>query len=237
MKILYGGLMRKFSYVLVTVCLLATLLAGTGRTALWVGPEIGANFIQNINIDFGNATLHNVRVRPSVIYGITIGYDFVNTGVLAHEWPAWMKYFHFVTDLTYNQMDIASHNVSGSVGNVSATVHLPKLTGYMVAWAFGVLGHYPLAGGKVNPYIGGGPAILWSSLESGQLGAGSSSSTVAALWIEAGVRFGGFVALPNITIDTAYRFRTGSPSYNFNGASLSFTGYSHSVLVRASYHF
>ena len=43
---------------------------------------------------------------PSVIGGMTIGYDFVNAGFGAYAWPDWMKYFSVATDVTYNRLMI-----------------------------------------------------------------------------------------------------------------------------------
>lgn len=226
--------MRKFSYGVVMVCLLATLLAGTGRAAMWVGPEVGGNFINNIDVNLGAIKLKNARVDPSVIAGITVGYDFVKTGALGYDWPDWMKYFHFVTDFTYNRMNVPGQQVSGSIGGVPATISIPRLEGYMAALAFGIIGHYPLANGRVNPYVGGGPAILFSGLETGQLGIGGSSSAAAAFWTEAGIRW---AVWKYISIDTSYRFRAARPTYYFSGTGLGFTGFSHSFLFRTNFHF
>lgn len=231
--------MSKFSKSLVMVCLLATLLAegATTRAAMWVGPEIGGNFINNINVNFGAAKLNNVKVDPSVIGGITIGYDFVNTGFLGHNWPDWMKYLHFVTDFTYNRMSIPGQQVSGSIGGVPASISLPRIDGYMAALAAGFIVHYGFFDGRVNPYIGGGPAVLFSGID---LGAGSSSSAAAALWTEVGIRWARWTTqkeLENFSIDTSYRFRWARPTYDINGTGLGFNGYAHSFLVRVNYHF
>lgn len=228
--------MRKRSNVGGIACLVAALmlLSGVAHSAMWVGAEVGGNFINNIDVNFGAAKLQNVKVDPSVISGITVGYDFVNTGFLGYNWPTWMKYFHFVADFTYNRMSVPGQQVSGTVGGVPVSVSLPRLDGYMAALAFGILGSYGFFDGRVNPYIGGGPAILFSGLDAGALGVGSSSSADAALWTEAGIRW---VALANVTIDTSYRFRWARPTYNFNDTGLGFTGYAHSFLVRANYHF
>ena len=228
--------MRKRSGVGGIVCLVAALmlLSGVAHSAMWVGAELGGNFINNIDVNFGSIKLKNATVDPSVIGGITAGYDFVNTGFLGYNWPAWMKYFHLVADFTYNRMNVPGQQVSGTVGGVPATISLPRLEGYMAALAFGIIAHYGFFNGLVNPYIGGGPAVLFSGLDAGSLGVGSSSSADAALWTEAGIRWG---VLPNVSIDTSYRFRWARPTYDFNSTGLGFTGYSHSFLVRTNYHF
>ena len=228
--------MRKCSGVRGIACLVAALmlLSGVAQAAMWVGPEVGGNIINNIDVNFGGATFHKVRVDSSAIGGVTVGYDFVNTGFLAYDWPTWMKYFHVVADFTYNPMNVRGQTVSAHIGGVATNASLPRMEGYMAALAFGVLGSYGFFNGRVNPYVGGGPAILFSGLDSGQLGLGASSSADAALWAEAGIRWAAF---KNITIDTSYRFRWARPTYNFNGTGLGFTGYSHSFLARVNYHF
>jgi opacity protein-like surface antigen len=104
------------------------------------------------------------------------------------------------------------------------------------------MGHYgfmadsEVPGGRINPYIGVGPAILWSGFENpvGFGGTNSANAMNVALIVEPGIRW---MALPNVSIDTSMRYRY-APNYDigkhhFNGPRL----YQLAFLVRANYHF
>ncbi|MCL4503242.1 MAG: hypothetical protein M1438_15540 [Deltaproteobacteria bacterium] len=229
--------MFKGSGVARIVILVAAImvLSAPAQAAMWVGAEVGGNFIGNVDVNFGAVKLKNVRVDPTVIGGLTVGYDFVNSGFGGRNYPDWMKYFHVVADFTYNRLTIAGQSVTANiVGAAPLSIRTSRLDGYLAALAFGVLGHYPFFNGMVNPYVGVGPAILWSDLDSGNLNQGNASSTSLAFFTEAGIRW---VALQNVTIDTSYRFRWARPTYEFNGTGLGYQAYSHSFLVRVNYHF
>ena len=120
--------------------------------------------------------LADVGIQPSVIGGATIGYDFVNSGFGAYAWPDWMKYFSFAMDITYNRLNIhGGQTVDATfqdvnLGNVCSANNM-YLKGYEVAWTFLFMAHYgfmpdsEVPSGRINPYIGVGPAILWSGFE------------------------------------------------------------------------
>ena len=105
--------MRKI-YVLSLALLVAAMLALPANAAMWVGGEIGANFLTDQNLKAsgtGNITGTTVPVffglkykdisfQPSVIGGISVGYDFVNAGFAGYAWPDWMKYFGVIVDFT-----------------------------------------------------------------------------------------------------------------------------------------
>ena len=104
--------MKKKMYVLGVAALVVALLAlsGVAQSAMWVGansgvisslyPEISMSAARGVN------TSSQTEIRPSVIGGATIGYDFVNAGFGAYAWPDWMKYFSFAMDITYNRLAI-----------------------------------------------------------------------------------------------------------------------------------
>ena len=170
-----------------------------------------------------------------------------------------MKYFSFATDFTYNRFSIQSQNFSVSNINVNgvtfpntnlaANVFAPgaRLDGYMAAWTFLFMGHYgflpdsEVPAGRVHPYVGVGPAVLWSGINSG-FGFGAASATNIALVAEGGVRF---MALSNVSIDVGFRYRYATPNYDFTAriggvpihASLDTTVNSYTFLTRVSYHF
>ena len=186
-----------------------------------------------------------------MIGGATIGYDFVNSGFGAYAWPDWMKYFSFAMDITYNRLninggqtvDFSAQGVNFGTGNfLPGNVYLK---GYEFAWTFLFMAHYgfmpdsEVPTGRINPYIGVGPAILWTGFEGGFGGGGVSAMNVA-LVVEPGIRW---MALPNVSIDTAMRYRYAVPTYDLGTIpgigtfNMSPTLHQFAFLVRANYHF
>ncbi len=227
------------------LALILVLAPGVGQAAMWVGGQMGGNFMADVDLAERIAgvqtTFQKVKIEPSVIGGLTIGYDFVNTGFLGYDWPDWMKYFGFAVDFTYNRMDIRSQNVSlagGGDGEVG------KCEGYVAALTFLFYGHYGffpdsvVPAGRLHPYVGVGPAVLFSGLNIGDINQSDSSADVA-LVVEAGLRF---FALKNVSLDTAFRYRWAQPGYSYNvggtnvGVDVNDFN-SFSFLCRASYHF
>jgi len=257
--------MKKKMYVLGVAALMAALLAmsGVAQSAMWVGAEIGGNFPLATDLDINisglgvpaSGSLTGVGIRPSVIGGATIGYDFVNSGFGGRAWPSWMQYFSFAMDITYNKLEIrGDQNVGWTINQpfqASGNIDLPgnfRLKGYEVAWTFLFMAHYGFLrddvapSGRINPYIGVGPAILWTGLESSYFNRRADSMNVA-LVVEPGIRW---VCFKNISIDTAMRYRYAAPSYDyqFNVGGINPTInvapnslHQFAFLVRANYHF
>jgi len=262
-------------YVIAMVFLVAAVMAlpGAAHSSMWVGGELGGNLIGSNNIDAtasipgfnASATASNVKWNnPTVIGGITIGYDFVKEGFGGANYPSWMKYFSFATDFTYNRNDISSQTLhvtdvtvnGANFGNVRVPLNVipgfagGRLEGYMAAWTFMFMAHYgflpdsEVPSGRLVPYVGVGPAILWSGINAGSFGLGNASSTNVALVAEGGIRY---MCLKNVSLDAGFRYRYATPEYSFsaggnNGnipinATLSTTINSFSFLFRANYHF
>jgi hypothetical protein len=235
--------MKKKMYVLGVAALVAAMLAlsGVAHSAMWVGAELGANFAtgsSNTNL-FGVSTSADLGFKPSVIGGMTLGYDFVNAGFGAYAWPDWMKYFSFATDITYNRLQLNSlNNVSVGPFNVPGSYRV-GVDGYCLAWTFLFMAHYgflpdsEVPSGRINPYIGVGPALVWSGFD---LGSGNRLNAMnVALVVEPGIRW---VALPNVSIDTAFRYRYCGPSYSVGRTELNVNTLNQfTFLVRANYHF
>jgi hypothetical protein len=240
--------MKKKMYVLGVAALVAAMLAlsGVAQSAMWVGAELGGNFPtnSNLNASFGpySGNFDGVNIQPSVIGGATIGYDFVNSGFGAYAWPDWMKYFSFAMDFTYNKLNISGNQLTGVPAFFFNNINVK---GYAAAWTFLFMAHYGLMpdsevpAGRIHPYIGVGPAILWSGFEN-PIGNGGASAVNVALVVEPGIRW---MALPNVSIDTAMRYRYAVPSYEIatvpgvGALNLSPTLHQFAFLVRANYHF
>lgn len=244
--------MKKKTLVLGMAVLLAALLAlsGVAQSAMWVGAELGGNFVST-TLTVNGRDVGSPTVQPAVIGGITLGYDFVNAGFGAYAWPDWMKYFSVATDLTYNKLDIYS-NTSPARGVVGTLPTGSRLHGYAIAWTFMLMAHYgflpdsEVPSGRINPYIGVGPAIVFSGADfSVQVPLASTATTTnsnfgttstnVALVVEPGIRW---VALKNVSIDTAFRWRYMVPSWSSGAATLKLDPLNQwSFLVRANYHF
>jgi opacity protein-like surface antigen len=244
--------MSKKAYRLVGLLFLVlTLVAlpGVASSAMWVGVELGGNFVASPDIDIkgGGAptfTYKSARVEPSVIAGVTLGYDFVKEGFAGYNWPDWMKYFSFATDFTYNRMDFRQQYLDATFAGLSGKATLPKIEGYMAAWTFLFMAHYgflpdsEVPAGRLHPYLGVGPAVLLSGINGSKFNVGTSSSVNVALVTEVGLRF---MALKNVSLDAAFRYRyAGAPSYSFanNNGDVSLNDLNaFSFLFRTSYHF
>jgi hypothetical protein len=249
---------QKFYRLLVLGFLVLTLVAlpGMAQSAMWVGGEVGGNFVASTDVDMTNfpaagitRTWKNVRVEPSVIGGLTIGYDFIKEGFLGYDWPAWMKYFTFATDFTYNRFDMRRQFVTfippvARLLNQGFYAGTSGAEGYMAAWSFLFIFHYgflpdaEVPAGRLHPYVGVGPCLLFSGLDLGGMGWGNKSSVDICLVTEAGIRF---MALKNVSLDAAFRYRWASPTYGFVAAGVahdvSLDAHQFSFLFRASYHF
>ena len=253
--------MKQKIYVLGVAALVVALLAlsGVAQSAMWVGGELGGNFnaYPNMSVSGGGVSRTlQTEVRPSVIGGATIGYDFVNAGFGAYAWPDWMKYFSFAMDITYNRLTI--QDAGPGIGRyLSAN---SRLNGWEVAWTFLFMAHYgflpdsEVPGGRINPYIGVGPAIVWTGIE-GTLpykfnnqpvvklydnerikssNFGDSAMNVA-LVVEPGIRW---VCFKNVSVDTAMRWRYSVPSWGADGVTIKANPLSQfAFLLRANYHF
>jgi hypothetical protein len=236
--------MKKKLYVLGVATLVAAMLAmsGVAQSAMWVGAELGGNFNSaNLDVTVGNFSgSTSVFIRPSVIGGATIGYDFVNSGFGAYAWPDWMKYFSFAMDLTYNRLQVYSAG--------AALAPNSRLNGYEVAWTFLFMAHYgfmpdsEVPSGRINPYLGVGPAIVWSGADftanlpnnaryTSNIGTNNMN---VALIVEPGIRW---MAMKNVSIDTAMRYRYSQPSWSDDFATLKLPLHQFAFLVRANYHF
>ncbi|MFA4902837.1 MAG: hypothetical protein WC600_08840 [Desulfobaccales bacterium] len=225
---------------LVFLALTLVSMPNVANTAMWAGVELGGNFAANTDLKANNGfdTVKQARVNPAVIGGVTIGYDFINTGFGGYNWPDWMKYFSLATDFTYNRFDLPSQTLTFTPSNVRET--LPRQEGFMAAWTFLVMTHYgflpdaEVPAGRLHPYLGVGPAVLFSGMDSGDFGLGNRSSTTIALVTETGLRF---FALKNISLDAGFRFRYASPTYSFSSVDINLEAYQFSFLFRTSYHF
>jgi hypothetical protein len=242
-------MVRNNLWVLSVVGLAALLaLSGVAQSAMWVGAQIGGNFQPGPDMRMsGNGFNSSLKteVRPSVIGGATLGYDFVNAGFGAYAWPEWMKYFSFATDITYNRLTI--QDVGPGIGRFLA--RNSRLNGWEFAWTFLFLAHYgflpdsEVPGGRIHPYLGIGPAIVWTGVEGTAniriprtLNSRFGDTAVnVALVVEPGIRW---MAFQNVSVDTAFRYRYAVPSWSDGAITLKAEPlHQLAFLFRANYHF
>jgi opacity protein-like surface antigen len=139
-------------YVLSLALLVAAMMAFPANAAMWVGGEIGANFIGDESLKasgtgpitgtgiptFFSLKYKDISFQPAVIGGLTVGYDFVNAGFAGYAWPDWMKYFGFIMDLTYNKVEVRNQFLpvsgaaiaGGGIGNITSIL-FPHGNGYL----------------------------------------------------------------------------------------------------------
>ena len=245
--------MKQKMYGLGAAALVVVLLAlsGVAQSAMWVGAEFGGNFQPYPEMSIrGPGVSRNLstEIRPSAIGGATIGYDFINAGFGAYAWPSWMQYFSFATDITYNRLTIQDRGPG--IGQYFSDDS--RLNGWQVAWTFLFMAHYgflkdsEVPTGRINPYIGVGPAIMWTGIEGttrydrlvGERHASSNYGDTAlnvALVVEPGIRW---MCFKNVSVDTAFRYRYSVPSWQANTFTIKANPLNQfAVLFRANYHF
>ncbi|MGO8762643.1 MAG: hypothetical protein ACLP2P_05060 [Desulfobaccales bacterium] len=245
--------MKQKMYVLGVAALVVALLAlsGVAQSAMWVGGELGGNFNAYPEMSVSGAGLNSssqTEIRPSVIGGATIGYDFVNAGFGAYAWPDWMKYFSFAMDITYNRLCI--QDAGPGIGKFFPAN--TRLNGYEVAWTFLFMAHYgfmkdsEVPTGRINPYIGVGPALVWTGVDGtfpAVIPKGNATYSAnygdtamnVALVVEPGIRW---VCFKNVSIDTSMRWRYSAPSWSGNNLTIKTNALNQfAPLIRANYHF
>jgi opacity protein-like surface antigen len=240
--------MRKAVLVGLTLALL--LAPGMVQAGMWISAEGGANFTAStsVNIAEENEKFTPVKREPAALGGLMIGYDFVKEGFLGYNYPDWMKYFSFVTDVTYNKAEVRKQLVTETEGG-GAGWHefFGPFEAELVCWSFMLkfrYGFFPdseVPFGRLQPYLMVGPGILFSSArganEEGWYQFHASSVDVA-LVTEAGLRW---MCLKNVSMDAGFRFRWAEPKYTIPHEGTTTTMKTQyqlfTAMFRVSYHF
>jgi len=146
-----------------------------------------------------------------------------------------MKYLGFYFDLSYHRLRVINSQITATDYNDDGTLHGPfpvrfKSDGSVVTFAFMFSGRYgflpdsEVPFGRLQPYVGVGPAILLVGMTPNlQLFAGDTLRGVAkpdaqiavtpALVADVGVRY---MLLKNVSIDCSFRYRYATPNFSFN---------------------
>lgn len=208
------------------------IMPGVGGAAMWIGVQGGPNFVANGDVK-GNTyfyfptrtirdktgALKDVKTEPAALGGVIIGYDFVKEGFLGYDWPNWLKYFSLAIDLTYNNFSQRAQDVQAKTPSGLFPLRISKADGYMLVLSFLFIAKYgffhdpELPFGRLIPYVGVGPGIFFSVVETSHSFSGypSSDSAEPGIVTEAGVRY---MVLRNVSLDAAFRYRYVIPSYD-----------------------
>jgi len=190
----------------------------------------------------------NGGIKPAVLGGLKIGYWFVPEGFLGYNYPAWMKYFGVYADLSYHRLDVGKERMrtaahypgppavvapafpGGFETNFSSEGNAFTMA-FMLAARYGFFKDSEVPFGRLQPYIGVGPAIMFSSMQPKLQSArfwppfppppwgipyavkpGSASAVSPALAVEAGLRY---MALKNVSLDLSFKYRYAHPTYSY----------------------
>jgi opacity protein-like surface antigen len=220
----------------VLLVVLAVMMAfSSAQAGLYVGFQIGPNFPMSsgATVTFFNRVFNtgNLSFATGVMLGAQVGYDFLGQ---SNGLPAWTRYITLAMDYQYNSYYVNRQTVFINYGNFSAYANIGGDSGSQNALSFLVIAKLPLMesedfpNGRLFPYVGVGPAIVWTQL-------GDASSTDIGIVVEPGIRF---MFTPNISGDLAYRFRYCNPNFSgLDNFKVSFNSSNSTIVFRVNYHF
>jgi len=168
----------------------------------------------------------------SVIGGVKLGTWFVKEGFAGWcGYPDWCKYFGFYTDFSYQRLGMPNQRLSG--GNYYNNGALADLVwgtissdGMAATWAFmfaaryGFLPDSEVPFGRLQPYVGVGPAVMFTSMTPNLVAnglimrPGTDTEATIALALDAGIRY---MVLKNVSIDMSFKYRYAQPTFSYCG--------------------
>jgi opacity protein-like surface antigen len=203
----------------ITVVLAITLIFGMTTIAsseMYIGGQFGPNFNSSMDVKvsgpFATNTIYNMKPRTGFTSGLVFGYDFVNYRTGAANYPDWMRYFGVMVDVSYTQMNFSAQR--RTVAN-NKTIFSPSVDGGNTALTFLFTGKLPCMvdseypNGRLAPYVGVGPSILFTSMDFSNLGGSNTTGVNVGLAAEAGVKY---MITPSFSAGLAYRYRYAQPS-------------------------
>jgi outer membrane protein W len=188
------------------------------------------------------------KSEPAVLGGVKVGTWFVKEGFAGFNYPDWMKYMGFYTDFSYQTLMMRNQRLSGTsfigvVGNGSVALNQAgqiNTEGMIATWAFMFAGRYgffpdsEVPFGRLQPYVGVGPAVFFTSMKPKlntqfintaitpvggvHMSPGNQGSTTIGLAVDTGLRF---MALKNVSIDLSFKYRYTQANYDFAGQDTS----------------
>lgn len=200
--------MKMMKFIMMAV-LAVMLVAGSAMAGPYVGVQGGASFNSTSNANYGYAFgVRSPQFDTSGVIGAFGGYDFND-----NRFPFAARYFGIEGQYLFNGYNLSNTSIKGNQNSLAVLG--------VVKYPLVVNKDYPR--GRVFPYVGVGPGILWTSVD-------NINSTNMALVVEPGVRA---MITPNISAKVAYQFRYGQP--NLHG--LKFNSFNNMAIFGAAYHF
>jgi opacity protein-like surface antigen len=260
------NLMSKKAFLILGALFLTAVLLTPAAAEMYVEAYLGgaksAPLSQTVTLNSatipGQAGIRvNGETNPSVLGGVKLGYWFVPTGFLGYNYPDWMKYFGVYTDFSFQRLNLRHTAVGARTGiwnQAFGPVIVPgtlSSEGTVATWAFMLAARYgflpdsEVPFGRLQPYVGVGPALIFASQElafNARPGFNGSANVLQlGLMAEVGLRY---MALKNVSLDLSFRYRYGdSPNYHLTGSNgigeidYSPTTHLFSIQLGAAYHF
>jgi opacity protein-like surface antigen len=213
--------------ILVSVLILMMCFVATAsQSEVWVGVQGGPVFngnTVNVTSPLGSTSF---KGRSGTTAGLIVGYNFVNYGTCAYNWPDWAKYLGVQMDLSFSQYNLTNNftNInSDTVGvNLLLTAKLPLMV------------DKEYQSGRLQPYVGIGSGVAINNFYN-KFGSVPKNTTNVALLAETGVRY---MVTPAFSANLAYRFAhqfTGD--YAQNNLRVNTNSNNHMVMCGIAYHF
>lgn len=228
---------------------LAILLytSGVCHAEMYVEGYVGGVTAPDQEMSFSNSTIFSTLTRithgtpgmfddPFLMGGGKVGMWFVKDGwmkewFLCCDFQEWMKYFGFYLDLNYQNLDfkrrtgVSIDNLKFKAKNIFWTEGNALTVALMFAGRYGFVPDAEVPFGRLQPYLGLGPALVITSqdpamiidpegVRMGPFHADPSRKTETALGleIEPGIRW---MLTKNVSIDLSCKYRYANPSFTF----------------------
>jgi opacity protein-like surface antigen len=185
--------MKKWGKVCV-VAILALLLAlsTAAQAAMYVEALLG-----------GNTASSPAAGTPAVIGGGRVGLWFVKEGAIGLNYPKWMNHFGIYSDITLNGMNVNGEQFQGANGYVATWA-------FMVAARCGFIKDDEVPFGRLQPYVGIGPAVMNVAIPTEQ---GENSVFSPGVVMDAGVRY---MVNKKFSVDLFFRYRHAQPNISYS---------------------
>jgi opacity protein-like surface antigen len=221
--------MKQFKMFLLFIFALLILAPTSGRAEIYLGAYAGINWAGEMNPDFefyarspqglidpgidphryvyAIRNAKGIGVDPAAIFGGKIGYWFTRESVFGVKMPTWLKYLGFELDVSYNNLNWPSKNVRVDPLNQKYVI---ENTGYGITVAFLFMGRYgflkdsEVPFGRLQPYIGIGPVVYFSTQKLNIGRDFTSTEGDLGYAIESGISY---MLRKNISVNMAFRYR------------------------------
>jgi opacity protein-like surface antigen len=180
--------MKKHGKILLIAALALLLALSTvAQAAMYVEGFLGGTTACNLGSG-----------APKLVGGGRLGLWLVPEGVLGLNYPDWMKYFGFYTDISGHWLNVNRGTTQENVGVATWA--------FMATGRIGFLKDDEVPFGRIQPYVGIGFADFVVSDS-------DSSKATLALVMDAGVRY---MFTKHFSVDLFFRYRHAQPNLTYN---------------------